>query len=343
MSDVQDPSRNATPTPREPRAKLLDIERGKGLGILLVVYGHLVMAGSLGEPYWYNLTKGSIYLFHMPFFMYLSGFVYFHTGSHLGRRFGKFFQARVDRLLVPFLAISLLVVVAKILGGLLAHVDDGVSNLLSGLWAVISNGPNNPSISVWYLLTLFVYAVSTPFLWRLTHGRWLLLLAIALGVQFIPAPEAFYLARILRYFIFFVLGMAACRYAPTVLKAYRWTLPLTIAAFAVALYVGRAMPHALLICGVLSIPVLHGLLNLPVFARDRVLVWFGENSMVIYLFNTLAIGVAKVLYVRLFPYEGAWFGLLVLVLMISGVFAPIALKAILRRIEAAKPVYQYIQ
>ena len=336
--------REAAPTEaRRPRERLLDIERGKGLGILLVVYGHLVMAGTLGEPAWYAWTKSAVYLFHMPFFMYLSGFVYFHTGAHLAleRKFGKFFQARLDRLLVPFIALSLIVVAAKLAAGLFTDIDDGVDDLVGGLWAVLSNSPGNPSISVWYLLVLFVYSVTTPLLWRLSGRRLPLLLALALLVHFLPVGEGFYLGRILRFFVFFVLGMAAARYAPMVMRAYRLSIPLTAIVLTVLLIVRP--PFALLWCGTVSIPLLHGIISLPIFSNDRILLWFGENSMVIYLFNTLAIGFAKAIYVRILPYDGAWFAMMILVLMAFGALAPVLLKVIVGRIPMAAPVYKYIQ
>src|SRR3954466_10243865 len=64
------------------KARLTDIDRAKGIAIILVVFGHLVPHGTLpaGQE-WYDVIWVAIYRFHMPFFMYLSGFVFCLAGS----------------------------------------------------------------------------------------------------------------------------------------------------------------------------------------------------------------------------------------------------------------------
>ena len=66
---------------RSPRVFLDDVGRAKGLGIILVVVGHLAARQIPEGNEWYRLLKLGIYQFHMPFFMYLSGLVAFHSGS----------------------------------------------------------------------------------------------------------------------------------------------------------------------------------------------------------------------------------------------------------------------
>ena len=53
-----------------------DIDRAKGLAILLVVFGHLMASGYPRGNAWYDTAKDIVYTFHMPFFMYLSGTVF---------------------------------------------------------------------------------------------------------------------------------------------------------------------------------------------------------------------------------------------------------------------------
>ncbi|MBX4963073.1 acyltransferase family protein [Rhizobium binae] len=327
------------------REKLLDIERGKGLGILLVVYGHLVMQGTLGEQPWYQATKAAIYTFHMPFFMYLSGFVFFFTGAHnaLDRNFGAFFAKRFDRLLVPFIVMCLVNVFGKQLAEMFIHVDDGVSGFWQGPWAVISNSPNNPTISIWYLLVLFVYSVLTPILWRLSGRRIGILFLFSLAIFFIPASERFYVARILSYFVFFAAGMLSCKYSAYALNIFSKYIVVWLIVFAAVLYIGRSFPYWLLLCGAASIPFLHALVRLPFFENDKILLWFGQNSMVIYLFNTIFIGIAKGVYVKILPYHGPWFALMIVILMIAGTLLPILAKMALQAVPMAGPVYKYVR
>ena len=60
--------------------RLYDIDRAKGLAILLVVLGHLVARGEPPKDAdWYLFLKLIIYKFHMAFFMFLSGVIFNYT------------------------------------------------------------------------------------------------------------------------------------------------------------------------------------------------------------------------------------------------------------------------
>ncbi len=66
------------------------IDIAKGLGILMVVWGHVV-------PHW---TSAFVYTFHMPLFFFISGML-FNRSKHYS--FGDFLKARARRLIVPYL------------------------------------------------------------------------------------------------------------------------------------------------------------------------------------------------------------------------------------------------
>ncbi|HFC54058.1 MAG TPA: hypothetical protein ENJ43_06455, partial [Gammaproteobacteria bacterium] len=67
----------------EPRAKLSNkhiffgwVMIAKGIGIVLVVIGHFHLPDS--PEAWHDIRR-IIYLFHMPLFFILSGFLYIHA------------------------------------------------------------------------------------------------------------------------------------------------------------------------------------------------------------------------------------------------------------------------
>ncbi|MCU1321256.1 MAG: acyltransferase 3 [Acidobacteriaceae bacterium] len=76
---------------RPERIAWIDVARG--IGILLVVLGHLES----------GLPSRIIYAFHMPFFFFLSGYVHKIQGDYAG-----FFRKRCIHLLVPYVAFLLL-------------------------------------------------------------------------------------------------------------------------------------------------------------------------------------------------------------------------------------------
>ena len=82
------------------RAYLLDVNVAKGLAIFLVVYGHLVTGTPPAGNAWYMLSRAAIYAFHMPFFIYLSGYMLLHAYPDIGFDSGKgsFLLRRAERM-----------------------------------------------------------------------------------------------------------------------------------------------------------------------------------------------------------------------------------------------------
>ena len=63
-----------------------DIDRAKGLAILLVVFGHLVARADPAGVERYEPLRRAVYAIHMPFLLYLSGVVAVHSGMLLAPR-----------------------------------------------------------------------------------------------------------------------------------------------------------------------------------------------------------------------------------------------------------------
>ena len=116
-------------------AFLADIERAKGLAIILVVIGHIVAREPPANNEWYVVLKTAIYAFHMPFFMYLGGLVFFHVGDAVNPRpsYGTYLIRRAERLLVPFLSLGLLILLGKFAAEQFLYVDNKPASLSDGL------------------------------------------------------------------------------------------------------------------------------------------------------------------------------------------------------------------
>jgi fucose 4-O-acetylase-like acetyltransferase len=103
-----------------PAGRLMELEQAKGLAILLVVFGHLVARENPAGVEWYGPLRMVVYLFHMPFFLYLSGYVAGLSGTAWMPADGwaRLARRRAARLLLPFLAFGFFIVVGKLaLGG----------------------------------------------------------------------------------------------------------------------------------------------------------------------------------------------------------------------------------
>jgi len=98
------------------RPRRLDLERAKGIAILLVVLGHIVAREAPPGVEWYEPLRQAIYRFHMPFFLYLSGTVLVLSGAAATppAAWPGLLRRRAQRLLLPFFLLGLLILAAKL-------------------------------------------------------------------------------------------------------------------------------------------------------------------------------------------------------------------------------------
>ncbi len=312
-----------------------DIDAAKGFAILLVVFGHLVARADPQGVQWYEPLRNAIYAFHMPFFLYLSGLVAVYSGF-LRRRRAELWQAarhRGKRLLLPFFLMGGLIVCGKLIMKQIMLVDNPPAGLISGLTGLFWHTAASPSLSIWYLFVLFVVSLGALALLDGKASRWPALLALCLLLYLLPLPAYVYADRIGTYAIFFTLGAGAG------LLGARWDAlmdrlwPLALAGLLACLILVAASGAAgeqkwiLLPVGALSCPALHGFLRS--MRQKSALGWFlflGRYSFMIYLFNTICIGLAKGVLMPVYSWNGADFLPFASLLMGAGLFGPIALK-----------------
>jgi len=294
------------------------------------VFGHLIANGHPPGNDWYGTAKSLIYSFHMPFFMYLSGTVFFLAGKQelSGRRYLAFMGDRFVRLMVPFLVFGLLIVTGKYLFHFFAFVDDAPRSLSSGVKDMIADAPDNPATSIWYVLVLFVFSAAMPLLWQAFGKRWMPLFLLALALYFAPSTDAFYLERVMDYFIFFVAGGLVAmrgdvRTMFSSLLPFWWVLFLASTA---VVFTPLSTDMKLLIPGLASIPALHGLVSSRRLANDRLLLKVGGYAFTIYLFNTITIGLAKAGYLKIAPIDNGYFLIALPLLFAAGTLGPIAIR-----------------
>jgi len=320
-----------------------DIDRAKGLAILLVVFGHLVARAEPAGLTWYEPLRAAVYSFHMPFFMYLSGLAAGLSGAPAGGH-ARWLLGRARRLLLPFAAFGLLILAGKLAAARWLAVDHAPAALIEGMRALVWRTRDSPATSVWYLLVLFVYLAALP--WARRRPRWAALVAIGLFAW--PAPPIAYLDRIAGYAVFFVAGLGAAGasgWLGWVDRRRGWML----AAFAgvLALIVLGVLPGGrldapaaravLLGAGLLSIPALHALVRAPPLARSPLLLALGRASFPIYLLNTILIGIAKGVLLTWLPWDARTFPLLAAVMMLAGTLGPIVIIRLWRQGQGLRP------
>lgn len=152
----------------------------KALLILLVVCGHFIEPSSEYDqnPLFYNLKWG-IYSFHMPAFVFISGYFSKKKAS---------LKKLCTSIVIPYF-------VYEILYYLLYHLLDKETDFYFA----------RPKFSLWYLMALFVWKLAAPAVSKIPGHMFLAVIAGIL-VGFTELDNLFSIPRILYFFPFFLAG-----------------------------------------------------------------------------------------------------------------------------------------
>lgn len=191
-----------------PQQRIEWIDYAKGIGIFLVVLGHVLrgLGDSVGQGYQPELRAMDqwIYAFHMPLFFLLSGLFADRAVSKPPRRF---LIDRFQKILYPYFLWSALVGALRILSG--QNKGTTLLQFLTGFWTTIYY----PIDIFWFLFALFLISTLFYGLRKLKVPLVLLLLAssVLYGISVIfplwiswdPGQ------RVQTYGLYFVLGAMA--------------------------------------------------------------------------------------------------------------------------------------
>ncbi len=315
------------------RPRRTDLDLAKGLGIFLVVFGHIAAKQqSIGNS-WYTYAQTAVYTFHMPFFVYLSGYVAFMTGAARTKlsQWPQLAKRRSERLLLPFLAFGILLVVGKMLASRFMYVDNNPPNLEVAFVNLVWNTDASPAISIWYMFIVFLATLLTPVLLRLTGGNTYLVLIFSAALFFVGLPHYIFGDRFSEYYIFFIIGGLAADFGEKwntfVDRSYLLAIGILAAILLYLFSLEAFSPHwSHLVCGIVAIPALHGLVRSRALRDSKTLAYLGTYSFVIYLLNTPVMGVIKGVLLSRTGWDGPGFLVVATAMLIGGLLVPIAIK-----------------
>ncbi len=160
------------------------IDQAKGLGIVLVVLGHACVPSLVAISSFVEKLYLFIYLFHMPVFMYLSGYAFFHFSRK--NSFKIFAKRKVKTLLKPYFLY--IVVIYLLFWGLHAfsilnfsfveNVQYSVKNMVKDI--IICEGSIDKHL--WYIYLLFFISITSYLIDKSVIIKWILVaLCIIIG------------------------------------------------------------------------------------------------------------------------------------------------------------------
>ena len=313
--------------------RLTEIDRAKGLAILLVVIGHLIVGTHKPEGNaWFEQLVTIIYSFHMPFFMYLSGFVMLYTFKPLEskRDYFDYSLGKFKRLAPGFFCFALIILLGKILVSQFLHVDNQPAELIQGVVDIVLTPGLSAAKGLWFIYVLFEFYLLAPLILFVFGGRPIGLVIVGLVVYFLPSTPLFMLDGAFEYLVYFGIGATIAHHfsrVQTWLDKYSVQLFIvfTLSLFLLE-YSPLAYPVTKLIIGCLSIPAIHALIRMAPFSNSNLFLGWGLVSYAIYLMNTIAIGFTKGVLLQFVSWDGTNFLFVAPILLAAGFYGPILVK-----------------
>lgn len=203
----------------------LTISAARGLAIILVVYGHVIQRTMManGADFFSNPAFKTVYTFHMPLFVFISGYLMFFSLSR--RNEAEVFKSRCKSLLVPFVSWGIL----GIISGYIVNVWDGKGLGINLPWDLADQLLIHPA--VWFLFTLFVLSCLLLAAVKLEKrfGAWIFA-AVYLLLLAIPYNDYCSIYYIKWFYVFYAAGYLVNKHGITITDR-----ALNLAVFAVSL------------------------------------------------------------------------------------------------------------
>lgn len=280
------------------------IDAAKGIGIVLVVYGHVqrglvhadVMAGGTVAAW----ADYALYLFHMPLFFFLAGLV---AEKSLQKGTRAFFASKLQTIIYPYVLWS---VIQGVVQWLVTHDATDLPTLdrLGGVTGL-------PIGQFWFLYALMLCHIVFAIGHKMLAGNRFALLGMGLLMLIFAAYAPERLATMLRHFIFYAGGVVLARGLVTwqVPRAL-WLLAVIVLFVIFAAAAGRYWGVAT----VNDVQAITGFIPLPAAVlgigavvwvakilrgkAERVVVALGQMSMSIFVMHIIALGAVRAVLLK---------------------------------------------
>jgi len=172
------------------------------LGPILVIFGHslngifgrALSIGGLPQHWVLSPAKLYVYVFHMPLFFFISGYLLTYMTSLEKRSYTEFIKAKSLRLLFPYVALNLLFIVPKYF--MVPYIADQVSLSVSYVVKALVFPRETILGHLWFLFALFMMFVISPFFYDAIRSKnWskrIFITAISMVLYFYPVETDFF-------------------------------------------------------------------------------------------------------------------------------------------------------
>jgi fucose 4-O-acetylase-like acetyltransferase len=264
------------------------VDYAKGLGIILVVFGHVakgLFSSKLIDPVFYYYAVNFVYSFHMPLFFILSGFFFIKSLDKKGNT--AFIVNKLETIIYPFAIWSLIQTFIEI--KLSAYTNNHVRpiELITCLYL--------PRSQFWFLFAMFFINIANVAFVNLSK-QWGIYLTIALWAAYlISGYNSILFDKAIINSLYFCVGIMLSRYQQVtrLILSNQYVFLLNLLIFIAALYVFFNYPQRSIYN--LLFPQLSGSFviifiaqKMSSFSLFSIIEYLGINSLAIYLVHLLA-------------------------------------------------------
>ncbi len=292
------------------------VDIAKGIGIVLVVYGHVARGLFNAEiPLNYDFYKSIdklIYAFHMPLFFFISGYLY--SSSILKKSTLYVLKDKIRSILYLYIFWSVLHGIVEVLMSDFTNGSVRMPDVMT-VW--------RPRAHFWFLYSLFlVFVIATLIYWvRKDYIKYIVFL-LAIGLYYYPEMlQLGYISYwISPWLVYFTGGVAIARYM-TSFDMRIWILSVVCLAI---LAVGSGLPLIDASFGIAIILWISRCLDAYTdgFIKSAI-IYLGRLSLPIYIIHVLSGSGIRIILQKVFNVESFWIHLIAG--MIFGIILPIVL------------------
>ena len=313
--------------------RLTDIDVAKGICIILVVIGHYIPAN---PPAWYLTLIDVIYSFHMPLFMYASGYIYQATKKNV--KYKTFILNKFNRLIIPYIFVSLFIIGIKLLTEKNMYLEHPVS--FSSFYEILY--VPSAGYFLWFVYVLFLVFLIIPIFNTPPKINFLFLLSLIWLIIPVQTTDLFCIAQLKSHLFYFVSGCFFSQYQSIIRqKMDNISVFLPVLCFIVLYLLAHVYGYlsnviilqcvdvCLALTGIWITLKISRYITMNTLKLKHIFVQLALYSYTIYLFHTSFEGFAKSFFIQ-YPLTGylnntASFCIMVVITVSIGIAGPIVL------------------
>lgn len=279
------------------KSRELWIDYTKMFACILVVIGHLLQGLNKANIEWnenlYKYIDTFIYIFHMPLFMCLSGYLYKkYTAINSWKEYFTFLKKKLINLGIPYIVFYLAYVFINMIFSSSVNSQKGMADILNIL--------TNPMPPFWFLYALFFIFLVVPLLEKVMKDNKMIIFAVAVLVHILNIylkTEIYAIDIVAEYFIYFYLGAILVGNLKEKNRT-KFTIIHTITFFLTALLYCFVIKEQIINTKIMQIlkmllAILGTLVSIQIFrdltnriAKQKILNEISKNTFPIYLMHT---------------------------------------------------------